>query len=138
MTASIVKHSAHDNQDTDNTLCVQLPSRCRALGYEGRHANLRSRFETFLNRAKIDGFTENQLIYKSTTYLDDYAFKVVDTYIMDMTTAMAFAVYVSPARGASFIQAVVNAQPEPAPIPYFHAKTCNKRMLDSAVAKVYT
>ena len=125
-------------QDHPNTTFnVQLPSMCRALGYEGRHHNLRARFETFLNRAKNDGLTGNQLSYKSTTYLDEYSFKVVDTYAMDMQTAMAFAVYVSPARGADFVQAVVNAQPEPAPIPYFHAKTCNKR-IDTPVAKGYT
>lgn len=40
---------------------------------------MKVRFETFLSRAKNDGFTENQLSYKSTTYLDDCNFKVVDT-----------------------------------------------------------
>ena len=57
---------------------------------------LRARFETFLNRAKNDGLTGNQLSYKSTTYLDEYSFKVVDTYAMDMQTAMAFAMWINP------------------------------------------
>lgn len=48
---------------------------------------------------------------------------------MTRMCAAAFASFVDPMRGIEMMTQILNAQPEPAPIPYFCAKTCDKRML---------
>lgn len=125
MTASIVKHSAHGNQD--QPLNVQLRDLMPMLGYT-RHYDLRSRFETFIK--KVEKSTDgNPVACFKTDFFDCNTQQFVTTYGMTTELAMAFAMYVDPAKGIQVLRALNNAQPEPAPIPYFHAKTCNKRML---------
>lgn len=94
------------------------------LGFT-HHGNLKSRFETFVEKLSV----EKKRFLQSYTYVNPKTFVVADSYMMDTNTAMAFAMWINPDKGCDFIQAVVNAQPEPVPVPYFHAKTCNKRML---------
>ena len=116
----------------ETTARICLPDLMDTLGFT-HHGNLKSRFETFVGKLSV----EKKRFLQSYTYVNPKTFVVADTYAMDMQTAMAFAMWINPDKGCDFIQAVVNAQPEPAPIPYFHAKTCNKR-IDTPVAKVYT
>ena len=128
MTASIVK----PNSTQDQEWSVQLRDLMPRLGYTD-HRNLRERFKTFLKKTyAVDA--EKVTEWKSlgcfpSDYFDSVSMQFVRTYAMTSENAMAFAMYVDPAKGILVLRALSNAQPEPAPIPYFHAKTCNKRML---------
>ena len=104
----------------DDTLCVQLRDLVKPLGHI-HHQQTYNKFKTF-TKLITNSPKQNVLPFKSDIYTD---------------SAMAFAMWINPDKGCDFIQAVVNAQPEPVPVPYFHAKTCNKHV-DIQVAKVYT
>ena len=124
MTAPIVKPNSTQDQD----LNVPLSSLTESLGFT-THQNIKSRFETFKAKLlKNTQINEKNYLFKSYSYMSPQ-FVLVDSYMLSVSVAMAFAVYVDPSRGMAVITALSTAQPEPAPIPYFHAKTCNKRML---------
>ena len=128
MTHSIVK----PNSAQDQALNVQLRDLMPMLGY-AKHYDLRSRFETFFKKTygtPAQEITDGKSVgcFK-TDFFDPITMQFVRTYAMTSENAMAFAMYVDPAKGMLVLRALNNAKPEPAPIPYFHAKTCNKRML---------
>ena len=112
----------------DQALNVPLNSLMDGLGFS-THQNIKSRFETFKSKLlKNTQVNEKNYWFKSYSYVSSQ-FTLVDSYMLSHEAAIAFACYVDPLRGMHMVTALSNIQPEPAPIPYFHAKTCNKRIL---------
>ena len=120
------------NSTQDQELNVQLRDLMPMLGY-AKHYDLRARFETFFKKTygiPAQEITDGKSVgcFK-TDFFDHVTMQIVRTYIMSSENAMAFAMYVDPAKGMQVLRALNSARPEPAPVPYFHAKTCNKRIL---------
>ena len=112
----------------DQALNVPLNSLMDGLGFS-THQNIKSRFETFKSKLlKNAQVNEKNYWFKSYSYVSSQ-FTLVDSYMLSHEAAIAFACYVDPLRGMHMVTALSNIQPEPAPIPYFHAKTCNKKAL---------
>ena len=111
----------------DQELNVQLRDLVAPLGF-AKHQQAYRKFETF---AKLINNSPNQKYspFKPDIYTDATTWRIVDTYVMTRLCAAAFASFVDPIRGMEMMTQITNIQPEPAPIPYFTAKTCNKRML---------
>ncbi|MFM7012958.1 MAG: hypothetical protein ACKO0Z_27115 [Betaproteobacteria bacterium] len=113
--------------DSRDDYCIHLRDLVKPLGY-AKHQPVYRKFQTFI---KLLGNSPNHddSPYKPDIYTDTTSWVVTDTYVMTRQCAAAFAIWVDPSRGMSMVTALTNAAPEPAPIPYFTAKTCNKRML---------
>ena len=111
----------------DQELNVQLRDLVAPLGFH-HHQHAYGKFCTFV---KLMDKSPKEFIYpfKSDIYTDATTWRIVDTFVMTRLCAAAFASFVDPIRGMEMLTQIVNIQPEPAPIPYFTAKTCNKRML---------
>lgn len=118
--------------NSDHDMDVHLRDLMPMLGYT-KHYDLRSRFETFFKKTygtPAQEITDGKSVgcFK-TDFFDAVTMQFVRTYAMSSENAMAFAMYVDPAKGILVLRALNTAKHEPAPIPYWTEKNLNVRLL---------